>query len=146
MAYFAAVYYWFPKFTGRKYSEGWGKLHFGLVFIGANLNFFPMFPLGLQGMLRRVSSYNPEYVDWNVLASLGAFLVGASTLPFLANTIVSVMQGAPAGNDPWHATGLEWTTASPPPKENFDEIPTVTLPPYSYGDPRYGYQDPSPLR
>ena len=143
MAYFAAIYYWFPKFTGRRYSEGWGKLHFGLVFVGANLNFFPMFPLGLQGMLRRVSSYNPQYADWNMIASLGAFLVGVSTLPFMANMIVSAMQGPPAGNDPWYATGLEWTTDSPPPKENFETIPEVTLPPYSYGDPRYCVQDPS---
>ena len=70
MAYFAAIYYWFPKLTGRMCDEGWGKLHFGLVFVGANLNFFPMFPLGLQGMLRRVSSYDPQYADWNLLVSL----------------------------------------------------------------------------
>ena len=88
MAYFAAIYYWFPKVTGRMYSQGWGKLHFGLVFVGANLNFFPMFPLGLQGMLRRVSSYDPQYANWNVAASLGAFLVGVSMLPFIANMIV----------------------------------------------------------
>ncbi len=143
MAYFAGIYYWFPKLTGRMYAEGWGKLHFWLVFVGANLNFFPMFPLGLQGMLRRISSYDSQYADWNVLASLGAFLVGVSTLPFLVNVIVSLFLGDPAKDNPWHATGLEWATTSPPPKENFEEIPTVTLPPYSYGSPRYAVQDPS---
>ncbi len=143
MAYFAGIYYWFPKLTGRMYSEGWGKLHFGLVFMGANLNFFPMFPLGLQGMLRRVSSYDPQYANWNAVASLGAFLVGVSTLPFLVNIMVSLFVGDPARDNPWHAVGLEWLTSSPPPKENFKEIPTVTLPPYSYGDARYAVQDPS---
>lgn len=142
-AYFAAIYYWFPKVTGRMYSESWGKLHFGLAFVGANLNFFPMLPLGPQGMLRRVSSYDPQYTDWNIVASLGAFLVGVSTLPFIANIIVSAIQGPRVGGDPWHATGLEWTTTSPPPKENFEEIPTVTEPPYSYGDPRYCVYDPN---
>lgn len=143
MAYFAAIYYWFPKMTGRMCDEGWGKLHFGLVFVGANLNFLPMFPLGLQGMLRRVSSYDPQYAQWNVIASLGAFLVGASMLPFMGNIIVSGVQGAMAEDNPWHATGLEWMTTSPPPKENFEEISVVSLPPYSYGDARYSVQDPS---
>lgn len=142
MAYFAGIYYWFPKFTGRMLSEGWGKLHFALTFIGANLTFFPMHPAGLQGMLRRASSYDPQYTGWNVLASLGAFLLGVSTLPFIVNIIVSWMQGTPAEDNPWHATGLEWQTSSPPPEENFEEIPVVTLPPYSYGDPRYAVQDP----
>ncbi len=143
MAFFAAIYYWFPKITGRMYSEGWGKLHFWLVFGGANLNFFPMHPLGLQGMLRRVSSYDPQYTSWNVLASLGAFLVGVSTLPFIVNMITSLFLGALAKDNPWHATGLEWETSSPPPKENFKAKPTVTLPPYSYGDPAYAVHDPN---
>ncbi len=143
MAYFAAIYYWFPKITGRMCSEGWGKLHFGLTFLGATLNFFPMFPLGLQGMLRRVSSYDPQYADWNMVSSLGAFLLGVSTLPFLVNVIVSCFEGPIAKDNPWHATGLEWRTSSPPPKENFDSIPTVTEPPYSYGDARYCVQDPT---
>ncbi|MGP1375233.1 MAG: cytochrome c oxidase subunit I [Almyronema sp.] len=143
MAIFAAIYFWFPKITGRLYAENWGKLHFGLTFVAANLNFFPMFPLGLQGMVRRAASYDPEYAGWNVLASLGSFLLGVSILPFLANVIVSWLQGHPAAHNPWHATGLEWSVASPPPPENFADIPVVSLPPYSYGDPRYAVQDPN---
>ncbi|MEH1890251.1 MAG: cbb3-type cytochrome c oxidase subunit I [Nostoc sp.] len=137
MAIFAAIYYWFPKITGRMYAEGWGKLHFWLTFIPANITFFSMHPLGLQGMLRRVSSYDPQYQRWNVIASLGSFLLGASTLPFIANMVGSWLYGPKAVNNPWHATGLEWTTSSPPPPENFEEIPVVTKPPYDYGDPKY---------
>ena len=136
MAIFAAVYFWFPKVTGRMYSEGWGKLHFWLTFLGANLTFFPMHPLGLQGMVRRISSYDPQYANWNIIASLGSFLLGVSTLPFIVNIVVSCFIGRPAGNNPWHATGLEWTTTSPPPVENFEEIPTVTEPPYNYNEAR----------
>ena len=134
MAIYAGIYYWFPKITGRMYSEGWGKLHFWLTFIGANLNFFPMHPLGLQGMVRRVASYDPQYTEWNVVASLGAFLLGMSTLPFIANIVSSWLQGRKAPNNPWNATGLEWTTTSPPPIENFEEIPIVTSEPYGYGE------------
>lgn len=141
MAIFGAIYFWFPKMTGRMYHEGWGKIHFWLTFMGANLTFFPMLPLGLQGMVRRISSYDPQYAGWNVLASLGAFLLGMATLPFIANLIVSWLYGRLAPNNPWHATGLEWTTTSPPPKENFEQIPTVTLAPYSYGQPQYSTVD-----
>ncbi len=133
MAIFGAIYFWFPKMTGRMYAEGWGKVHFWLTFIGANLTFFPMHPLGLQGMLRRVSSYDPQYEGWNLIASLGSFLLGMSTLPFVVNIVASLLQGRKAPNNPWHATGLEWTTSSPPPVENFEEIPVVTEAPYGYG-------------
>ncbi len=133
MAIFAAIYFWFPKITGRMYVEGWGKLHFWLTFIGANLTFFPMHPLGLQGMVRRISSYNPQYADWNIVASLGAFLLGMATLPFIVNIVSCWNRGRKAPSNPWRATGLEWTTASPPPVENFEEIPVVTSPPYGYG-------------
>jgi cytochrome c oxidase subunit I len=94
------------------YAEGWRKLHFWLTFIGANLTFFPMHPLGLQGMVRRISSYDLQYQGWNIIASLGSFLLGVSILPFIANIIVSWLNGARAADNPWHATGLEWTTSS----------------------------------
>jgi cytochrome c oxidase subunit 1 len=136
MAIFGALYFWFPKITGHMYAEGWGKLHFWFTFLGANLTFFPMHPLGLQGMVRRVSSYDPQYQGWNLIASLGGFLLGVSVLPFIANVIGSWLYGPRATNNPWNATGLEWTTTSPPPSENFEEIPLVNRPPYDYGDPK----------
>lgn len=133
MGMYAALYHWFPKMTGRLYSEGLGKLHFFLTFIGTNLNFFPMHPLGLQGMPRRVASYDPEFAFWNVVASLGAFLLGMSTLPFILNMIGSWVQGEVAPKNPWRAIGLEWLVSSPPPTENFEELPIVVAEPYGYG-------------
>ncbi|ELR97896.1 cytochrome c oxidase subunit I [Gloeocapsa sp. PCC 73106] len=133
MGIYAAFYHWFPKMTGRMYNEGLGKLHFALTFIGANLNFFPMHPLGLQGMPRRVASYDPEFAFWNVIASLGAFLLGMSTLPFILNMVGSCIQGEKAPKNPWRAIGIEWLISSPPSHENFEELPIVVAEPYGYG-------------
>ncbi|MBD2665852.1 cytochrome-c oxidase [Richelia sinica FACHB-800] len=133
MGMYAALYHWFPKMTGRMFHEGWGKIHFWLAFIGTNLNFLPMHPLGLQGMLRRAASYAPDLVGWNIVASLGSFLLGMSTLPFIFNIVISWMQGEKAPDNPWRAIGLEWIIPSPPPVENFEEIPTVISEPYGYG-------------
>ncbi len=133
MGFYAAIYHWFPKMTGRMYYEGLGKLHFVLTFIGANLNFFPMHPAGLMGMPRRVASYDPEFAFWNVLASLGGFLLGVSTLPFILNMLSSWVRGPEAGDNPWQAIGLEWLVPSPPPHENFEELPVVVSRPYGYG-------------
>ena len=133
MGLYAALYHWFPKMTGRMYSEGLGKLHFALTFLGTNLCFFPMHPLGLQGMPRRVASYDPEFIFWNVLASLGGFLLGVSTIPFILNMVSSWVQGEKAPKNPWRAIGLEWLVSSPPSHENFEELPIVISEPYGYG-------------
>ncbi len=130
---YAGIYHWFPKMTGKMYYEGLGKLHFWLTFIGNTLNFLPMHPVGLMGMPRRVASYDPEFAFWNVLASIGAFLLGMSTLPFLLNMISSWISGKEANANPWRAIGLEWLVSSPPDVENFEEIPVVIAEPYGYG-------------
>ena len=130
---YAAIYHWFPKMTGKMYYEGLGKLHFWLTFLGTTLNFLPMHPVGLMGMPRRVASYDPDLAFWNVLASLGAFLLGMSTLPFLLNMISSWISGKEAPANPWKAIGLEWLVSSPPDVENFEEIPVVIAEPYGYG-------------
>ena len=123
-----AVYYWFPKITGRLMSETLGRWNFWLAFIGFNVAFFPMHILGLMGMPRRVYTYLPE-MGWgrlNLVATLGALMLTASFAVFLWNVIVSCRRGAPAGANPWDAGTLEWATASPPPTYNFAHIPVVT--------------------
>ena len=132
-ALYAALYFWFPKITGRMYMERLGKIHFWLNFIGFNLTFFPMHWLGLQGMPRRVAEYDPQFQAVNQLASVGAFLLGISVLPFLVNAILSWAFGVKAGDNPWRALTLEWQTTSPPPIHNFDTPPVVTHGPYDYG-------------
>jgi cytochrome c oxidase subunit 1 len=92
-----------------------------------------MHPAGLMGMPRRVASYDPEFAFWNVLASLGGFLLGVSTLPFILNMLSSWVRGPEAGDNPWQAIGLEWLVPSPPPHENFEELPVVVSRPYGYG-------------
>jgi len=130
---FAGIYYWFPKMTGRMYNEGLGKLHFWLTFVGFNVTFFPMHWVGLQGMPRRVADYAPEFGNWNLIISIASFGLGASTLVFLYNMIVSWRAGVPAPGNPWRALTLEWQVSSPPPVFNFAEIPQVVGSPYEYG-------------
>ena len=130
---FAGIYYWFPKMTGRMYDERLGRIHFWLTFVGFNVTFFPMHWVGLQGMPRRVADYAPEFANWNLVISIASFGLGASTLVFLYNMIVSWRSGAPAPGNPWRALTLEWQVSSPPPVFNFTEIPQVVGSPYEYG-------------
>jgi cytochrome c oxidase subunit 1 len=130
---FAAAYYWFPKMTGRMYNERLGKLHFWITLVAFNVTFFPMHWVGLQGMPRRVYDYEDRFGDWNLVMSIGSFVLGASVLIFFYNVIVSWRRGAPAPGNPWRALTLEWQVSSPPPIFNFTEIPQVVGGPYEYG-------------
>ncbi|MDQ2783594.1 MAG: cytochrome c oxidase subunit I [Chloroflexota bacterium] len=124
---FAAVYYWFPKMTGRLLSEKLGRWNFWLVFIGLNLTFFPMHMLGLLGMPRRQWTYH-EGLGWslyNFVASIGSFTIALGVLFFIVNLVLSFRKGARAGADPWDAWTLEWATSSPPPEYNFIKTPVV---------------------
>jgi cytochrome c oxidase subunit I len=124
----AAVYYWFPKATGRMLSERLGKWQFWLAFLSFNAAFFPLHILGLLGMPRRVYTYPADlgWNDLNRLSSVAAVMFFASFLLMLYNIVTSARSGPPAGNDPWGAGTLEWATSSPPPPQNFDRIPLVT--------------------
>jgi cytochrome c oxidase subunit 1 len=126
-AVFAGMYYWFPKFTGKMLNERLGRWHFWLALIGMNLTFFPMHLLGILGMPRRVYTFpsNLGWTDLNLIASIGAFLIGLSVMLFFYNIIASLKNGQKASDDPWDAFTLEWDTTSPPKKYNFLEIPVV---------------------
>jgi cytochrome c oxidase subunit 1 len=132
---FAGIYYWFPKMTGRMYSEKLGKLHFWLTFVSFNMTFFPMHLIGVEGMPRRVADYAPRFAAWNMFISLSSFALGASVLVFLYNMITSMRTGEIAPANPWRALTLEWQVSSPPPIFNFHEIPQVVGSPYEYGVP-----------
>ncbi|HVY83292.1 MAG TPA: cbb3-type cytochrome c oxidase subunit I, partial [Steroidobacteraceae bacterium] len=118
---FGGFYYWFPKATGRMLSERAGKWSFWLFFIGFNVTFFPMHILGLDGMTRRIYTYDAAsgWGDLNLLASLGALVIAASVLVFIANVVRSLRVGALAPDNPWEASTLEWATPSPPPPYGF---------------------------
>jgi cytochrome c oxidase subunit I len=127
MGLFAGIYYWYPKVTGRMYSERLASWQFWLLLIGFVLTFGPMHISGMLGMPRRIYTYPVDrgWQLWNVVASLGAFLQAPSFLLFVVNVLISLKNGAPAGDDPWDAWTLEWATTSPPPSYNFETIPTV---------------------
>ncbi len=127
---FAAVYFWFPKFTGHFLDERLGKWHFWLFVIGFNLTFLLMHLTGIEGMPRRVYTYLPGLGwDWlNALSTAGALVMGAGVGVFVWNVLRSWRGGAPAGPDPWGGDSLEWATASPPRNYNFLRIPLVTGP------------------
>ena len=122
--------------------DGSGKIHFWLTFVGFNVTFFPMHWVGLQGMPRRVADYAPEFGNWNFVISIASFALGASTVVFLYNMIVSWRRGPIAPGNPWRALTLEWQVSSPPPIFNFDEIPQVVGSPYEYGDARGAARGP----
>ncbi len=139
---FAAIYFWFPKMSGRMTNPTWGYVHTILSYVAFNCVFFPMHFLGLQGMPRRVADYTgytlfAHLQPMNEFISISAFVLGLAQVPFVGELRRSAgSAAAPAGPNPWRATTLEWTdTTSPPAADNFARIPTVYRGPYEYGDP-----------
>jgi heme/copper-type cytochrome/quinol oxidase subunit 1 len=124
---FAGFYYWLPKMTGRMMSEKLGKLSFWTMFLGFNVGFFPMHILGLMGMPRRIYTYAPGlgFDGWNMVVTIGAFVLGIGILISIINLFVSLRRGELAGRNPWNSDGLEWLTDSPPKPFAFAHIPLV---------------------
>ena len=127
---FAGLHYWYPKVTGRMLSERLARWQFWLLFFGFLITFGPMHISGMLGMPRRIYTYEPDR-GWAITGirfahDAGAFLQVPSFAIFAANLLLSLRKGRPAGDDPWDAWTLEWTTTSPPPSYNFEAIPTVT--------------------
>ncbi|MHA4837307.1 cytochrome c oxidase subunit I [Sphingopyxis sp. MSC1_008] len=124
---FAGFYYWFPKMSGRMYSEALGQLHFWIFFIGVNVMFFPQHFLGQQGMPRRYPDYAEAYAHWHLISSYGYVIMGVGMLFFFVNIGYSLFAGKKAADNPWGegATTLEWTLSSPPPFHQFNELPRI---------------------
>ncbi len=133
MAFFGGIHFWWPKVTGRMYSENWGRASALFIFFGFNLTFFPQFIVGYLGMPRRYPEYPPEFQVWNVLSSAGASILAIGYALPLFYLFWSLRYGPPAPANPWGAKGLEWQTTSPPPPENFPATPLVDEPAYAYG-------------
>jgi cytochrome c oxidase subunit 1 len=128
---FAALYYWFPKMTGLMYDERLGRIQFVLMVVGTNMAFLPMFWLGYRGMPRRVATYPADagFSTLNLISSTGGFIFGVSILVLIANLFRTLAVRRPAGDDPWRGSTLEWASASPPPRFNFDAahpLPAIT--------------------
>ncbi|HEX5471902.1 MAG TPA: cbb3-type cytochrome c oxidase subunit I [Lacipirellulaceae bacterium] len=131
-AYMGGLHYWWPKMTGRMYSEWWSRMSAIIICVGFFLTFVPQYVLGYNGMPRRYHIYAPEFQMWNVLSTAGASILGVGYLLPLFYFPHSLRHGKLAGPNPWKATGLEWQTPSPPPRDNFEVTPVVVRDPYDY--------------
>jgi len=132
MGYLGGLHFWWPKITGRLYPDVWARIAAAIVFVGFNLTFFPQFVLGYLGMPRRYAVYPAEFQVLNVMSSAGASILAVGYIIPLIYLTWSMRYGPEAGPNPWGAKGLEWTTQSPPPTENFEVPPIVTEDAYEY--------------
>ena len=135
MGYLGGLHYWWPKISGKRYSEPWAKFSALMVFVGFNLTFFPQFIAGYVGMPRRYHAYPPEFQVLNVLSTAGASILAVGYIIPIIYFGYSLVAGEKSANDPWGARGLEWEIPSPPPTENFTVSPIVTEGTHQYMHP-----------
>lgn len=131
-AFFGAIHYWYPKMTGRMYDERWANIGLVVFFVGFNLLYGLMFYLGFEGMPRRYFDYDETFHLGNIYSSIGAFIMYIGLGIIITNLVVSLKNAKTAPADPWGGSTLEWTVPSPPPVENFEEIPHITKNIYDY--------------
>ncbi|MCZ7532852.1 MAG: cbb3-type cytochrome c oxidase subunit I [Acidimicrobiia bacterium] len=129
----AALFYWFPKFTGRMYNERLGQIFAVWVTVMFNFTFIPLFWVGINGMNRRIGDYPEAFQGANRFASISALILGASFLLLIGNLLYSAIKGPKAGPNPWNSRTLEWQVSSPPPQHNFTSQPRIVGHPYDYG-------------
>jgi cytochrome c oxidase subunit 1 len=131
-AFFAALHYWYPKMFGRMYEEHLARLAAVVMFVGFNLLYFAMFVSGWMGMPRRYYDYLPIFNTPNLVSTIGSWVLAMGLFIMFYNLLRSLRSGQKAGDNPWEAATLEWQTTSPPPIENFAQVPEVTKGPYTY--------------
>jgi cytochrome c oxidase subunit 1 len=131
-AFFGAMHYWFPKITGKMYDSRWANIGLFLFFTGFVTLYGTMFYLGFEGMPRRYYDYDPSFHSINIVSTMGSWIMYAGLGIIITNLIYAVKSGSKAPADPWGGKTLEWTVPSPPPIENFEEIPVITKGPYNY--------------
>jgi cytochrome c oxidase subunit 1 len=129
-AFFAALHYWFPKMFGRMYNKLVAKGAWLIVFLGFNVLYFPMFIIGYQGMPRRYYDYLPQFHGGHIVSTIGSWILIAGLILMFGNLIKGLLKGPKAEDNPWGGATLEWQVSTPPPPENFEEVPTVTRGPY----------------
>jgi len=131
-AFFAAIHYWFPKIYGRMYNNRLAYLAWGILFVGFNVLYFPLFVIGIQGMPRRYFDYLPQFQTGHVISTVGAFILFTGLIIMFYNLIYHRRRGEIAPSNPWNGVTLEWLIPSPPPVENFDQTPVITTKPYTF--------------
>lgn len=131
-AFFAAMHYWFPKMFGRMYNKKLANIALAIEFVGFNMLYFTMMIMGYEGMPRRYYDHLPQFHSDHVIATVGSWILVAGLLIMFANLFWSVFKGKKIGMNPWGGPTLEWQVATPPPHENFEEIPTVDSDPYDF--------------
>jgi cytochrome c oxidase subunit 1 len=135
--FFATLMYWFPKMFGKMYNERVAKIGTTLFIIGFNGLYFPFFILGYMGMPRRYYDFLPQYLTLHIISTVGSWILVTGILIMIGNLLYALLKGTKSPNNPWGGTTLEWRIPSPPPLENFDEIPVVTGGPYVHDRPTY---------
>ncbi len=130
--FFAALHYWFPKIYGRMYNFRRANIAWGILFVGFNLLYFPLFIIGMQGMPRRYYDYLPQFQTGHVISTIGGIILIIGLFLMIRNLVLGARKGAKAPANPWNGSTLEWQIVSPPPQENFDEDPLIKNNPYDY--------------
>ncbi len=131
-AFIGGLHYWWPKMTGKMYSEAAARVSWFLVFLGFNVTFMPQFIMGSRGMPRRYYDYLPEFQPFHAFSSVGSWIIGAGFIVMFMVFMASLLKGKAAPPNPWGSAGFEWQTSSPPHPENFERVPVITRGPYDY--------------
>jgi cytochrome c oxidase subunit I len=134
-AFFAALHYWYPKMFGRMYNERSAIVAWAHIFIGFNMLYFTFLVIGVQGMPRRYYDHLPSFHSGHLVATVGSWIMVTGLLLMVGNLVRGLFRKVAIPANPWGGVTLEWTVPSPPPTENFEVLPTITEPPYTFNPP-----------